>query len=97
VNKIWFTAKPYTVFIANKDNQTFIVDAMGNTLYSFTRDTPGVSNCKGACLKNWPVFYTDNIVVPSLMNASDFGVITNSEGSKQTTYKQMYPPPRQNY
>jgi hypothetical protein len=23
------------------------------------------------------------------MNTSDFGVITNSEGSKQTTYKQM--------
>jgi predicted lipoprotein with Yx(FWY)xxD motif len=89
VNKIWFVAKPYTVFIANKDNQTFIVDAMGNTLYSFTKDTPGVSNCTGACLKTWPVFYTDNIVAPSLINASDFGVITNSEGSKQTTYKEM--------
>ena len=89
VNKAWFIAKPYTVFIANKDNLTFIVDARGNTLYYFTKDTPGVSNCKGSCLNIWPVFYTDNIAAPSLMNTSDFGVITNSEGSKQTTYKEM--------
>ncbi len=58
-------------------------------MYRFTKDTPGVSNCIGACLKTWPVFYTDNIVAPSIMNTPDFGVITNSEGSKQTTYKEM--------
>ncbi len=90
VNKVWFIARPdYTVFIADKDNMKFIVDAKGNTLYNFTRDTPGVSNCKGGCLKVWPVFFEENIVAPSIMNTSDFGVITNSEGSKQTTYKQM--------
>lgn len=90
VNKVWFIARPdYTVFIADKDNMKFIVDAKGNTLYNFTRDTPGVSNCKGGCLKAWPVFYAENIVAPSIMNNSDFGTITNSEGSKQTTYKQI--------
>ncbi|MCE8428247.1 MAG: hypothetical protein J5U19_07675 [Candidatus Methanoperedens sp.] len=90
VNKVWFVAKPdYTVFIADKDNLKFIVDAKGNTLYNFTKDMPGVSNCKGDCLKIWSVFYGENIVAPSTMNTSDFGVITNSEGSKQTTYKQM--------
>ena len=90
VNKIWFIAKPdYTISIADKDNMKFIVDAKGNTLYNFTRDMPGVSNCKGGCLKVWPVFYAENIVAPSLINTSDFGVITNSEGSKQVTYKQM--------
>ena len=35
------------------------------------------------------MFYAENIVAPSIMNNSDFGVITNSEGSKQTTYKKM--------
>src|SRR3990170_134030 len=90
VNKIWFIAKPdYTVFIADKDNMKYIVAANGNTLYNFTKDMPGVSNCKGGCLTIWPVFYAENIVVPSMMNTSDFGVITNSEGSKQTTFKQM--------
>ncbi len=90
VNKVWFIARPdYTVFIADKDNMKFIVDSKGNTLYNFTRDTPGMSNCKGGCLKAWPVFYAENIIAPSIMNTSDFGVITNSEGSKQITYKQM--------
>jgi len=90
VNKVWFVARPdYTVFVADKDNMKFIVDAKGNTLYNFTKDMPGVSNCKGDCLKIWPVFNSENIVAPSMMNTSDFGVITNSEGSKQTTYKQM--------
>ncbi|VVB85794.1 Secreted repeat of uncharacterised function [uncultured archaeon] len=35
------------------------------------------------------MFYTEKIVVPSTMNASDFGVITNSAGAKQTTYRNL--------
>ena len=90
LNKIWFIARPdYTVFIADKDNMKFIVDGKGNTLYYFNKDKPGLSNCTGNCLKVWPVFHNENIVAPSLMKTSDFGIITNSEGSKQTTYKQM--------
>jgi predicted lipoprotein with Yx(FWY)xxD motif len=90
VNDVWFVAKQdYTIFIADKDNLKYIVDVDGNTLYNFTRDLPDVSNCTGGCLKAWPVFYAENIAAPSMMNNSDFGVITNSEGSKQTTYKHM--------
>lgn len=90
INNVWFIARPdYAVFVADKDNKKFIVDAKGSTLYYFTKDSPGVSNCTGGCLKNWPVFYAEKIVVPSIVNASDFGVITNSQGSKQTTYKEM--------
>ncbi len=89
VIKAWFIAKPYTVYIAEKENLTYIVDGNGNSLYTFARDTPGVSNCKGACLSIWPVFYAESIVAPSSLNMSDFGEITNSVGSKQTTYKQL--------
>ncbi|NJD77199.1 MAG: hypothetical protein FIB08_08925 [Candidatus Methanoperedens sp.] len=89
-NKLWFIAKPdYTILITDKDNMKYIVDAKGNTLYNFSKDMPDVSNCKGNCLQTWPVFYAENIVAPSIMNISDFDVITNSEGSKQTTYKHM--------
>lgn len=89
INKIWFIARPdYAVFIADKDNKKFIVNANGISLYNFTNDKPGVSNCTGDCL-NMSVFYDENIVAPSIMNATDFGVIINSKGSKQTTYKQM--------
>lgn len=90
VNSIWFIARQdYTIFIADKENLKFIVDAKGNTLYNFTKDQPDVSNCKGGCLKAWPVFYAENIAAPSIMNNSDFGVIINNEGAKQTTYKKM--------
>jgi len=90
VNSIWFIARSdYKIFIADKDNLQYIVDVNGNTLYNFTKDQPDVSNCKGGCLKAWPVFYAENIVVPSIMNNSDFSVITNSEGTKQTTYNKM--------
>ena len=90
VNGRWFIARSdYTVFLADKMNLKFIVDAKGNTLYLFTKDTPGVSNCIGNCSQIWPVFYSENIVGPSIMNSSNFGVITNSEGSRQTTYRQM--------
>lgn len=64
-----------------------MVDAKGMTLYYTTRDTAGKSNITGATLANWPVFYTSNIVIPSALNASDFGTITRADGKMQTTYK----------
>lgn len=36
------------------DLAPFLVDADGMTLYIFTNDEPGVSNCTGDCLTNWP-------------------------------------------
>jgi predicted lipoprotein with Yx(FWY)xxD motif len=90
VNKVWFIARPdYKILIADKDNMKFIVDANGNTLYNFTRDTPGMSNCRDDCSKVWPLFNAFNIVAPSIMNSSDFGFITNNDRSRQITYKQM--------
>jgi predicted lipoprotein with Yx(FWY)xxD motif len=31
----------------------------GMTLYTFTKDSPGVSTCSGACLEHWPPFFAD--------------------------------------
>jgi predicted lipoprotein with Yx(FWY)xxD motif len=31
-----------------------LTDGSGKTLYLFDRDMPGVSNCSGNCLQNWP-------------------------------------------
>ena len=90
MNGVWFIARSdYTVFLADKNNLKFIVDAKGNTLYHFIKDTPGVSNCIGNCSQIWPVFYSENVVGPSIMNSSEFGLITNSDGSQQTTYRQI--------
>lgn len=36
--------------------ENVLTDPAGRTLYVFDKDQPGVSNCKDACLKAWPVY-----------------------------------------
>lgn len=64
-----------------------LVDANGNSLYFFSKDTKVTSNCNDGCLDNWPAFYVENIEVGSGLDANDFSTITRTDGAKQTTYK----------
>ena len=66
-----------------------LVDKDGKSLYYFSNDVNGSSNCTGGCLTNWPVFYADSAsttFTDGLLTA-DFKTITNATGAKQTTYK----------
>jgi predicted lipoprotein with Yx(FWY)xxD motif/plastocyanin len=65
----------------------YLVDGKGMTLYWTTADSPGTSNVPANLLAVWPVFYTPNIVVPTSLDAANFGTITRSDGTLQTTYK----------
>ena len=67
----------------------YLTDGKGITLYRFTNDTEGVSNCTGGCLVNWPAFYVDPTAVVEGCETSDFGFIKREDGSEQTTYKGM--------
>jgi len=90
VHKVWYvlTVPSYTVMIAtNKAVGNYLVDGSGNTLYWFTKDKANMSACSGDCIKLWPAFTADSFVVPSAMNASDFGTISRSDGTTQATYK----------
>lgn len=86
---VWYVASPaYAVTLANTAKLgDYLVDANGKTLYYFKKDSPGTSACAGPCIKLWPAFYAPNLGVPSALSASDFGTITRSDGSTQTTYK----------
>jgi predicted lipoprotein with Yx(FWY)xxD motif len=103
VGNIWFVVKTnYSIFLANKkigisgttDSTTkeFLTDSAGNTLYLFTKDSLNPAtlpiNCVGGCITAWPVFYTSNMNIPSLLNKADFGEITRSDGAGNTTRKQ---------
>jgi predicted lipoprotein with Yx(FWY)xxD motif len=60
---------------------TILADAKGISVYTFDLDTNGVSNCKGGCLKEWPVMHVDaaeTIVAP-------FGKIMGNDGKLQLT------------
>lgn len=66
-----------------------IVDKDGKTLYYFSNDANGASNCTGGCLTAWPVFAADTITTTfgSGLLAADFKTIVTGTGAKQTTYK----------
>ena len=76
-------------FLVKTDSHfgSIITDGKGNTLYFFSLDASGSSACTGNCLTSWPVSYIANPKIGAGLNASDFAVITRSDGAMQTTYK----------
>jgi predicted lipoprotein with Yx(FWY)xxD motif len=90
VNHAWFVLKvpDYSVMIATQGTLgNYLTDNQGRTLYYFDKDMAGMSACSGACLKAWPPFYSPNAVVPTGLNASDFGALKLPDGSMVTTFK----------
>lgn len=65
----------------------YLTDSKGMTLYYYTKDQTGDSDCNGNCLKAWPAFYAPDLSVSAPLDQADFGSIVRSDGSSQTTYK----------
>lgn len=64
----------------------YAVGANNMTLYTFDKDTKGVSNCNGSCAGLWPPYTTAS--APSTLPAG-VTLITRSDGSMQFAYKGM--------
>lgn len=67
----------------------YLVDKDGFTLYFFSDEFQGSSNCTGDCAALWPYFYAGTLTQDNLGNGlvlSDFGSI-QANGISQTTYK----------
>ncbi len=80
-------AQATTITVQTGGGVSYLADSKGMTLYYYTKDANGQSACYGGCATAWPIFYDDSVSVPSSLNASDFGTITRTDGTKQTTYK----------
>jgi predicted lipoprotein with Yx(FWY)xxD motif len=65
---------------------TIITDPKGMTLYTYSTDTKGVSNCSGACLKAWPAYVAQSQTGKFPANIS---VIKRSDGTLQYAWKGM--------
>jgi predicted lipoprotein with Yx(FWY)xxD motif len=66
---------------------SFLVDSNGMTLYIYTRDTPGKSNCYGGCATNWPPLLTNGSPTAGTgVTASMLGTTTRADGTLQVTY-----------
>ncbi len=90
VGNVWYILEvpAYTIMIGtNNDLGNYLVDGNGNALYYFTKDSPGQSACTGQCIKKWPAFTSDKVVVPSALNPADFSTISRVDGTQQVTYK----------
>lgn len=66
----------------------FLTAYNGMTLYVFTRDTPGVSNCSGTCASTWPPYTVKSaadIHVPATI-VGKIGTLARADGTLQVTY-----------
>jgi predicted lipoprotein with Yx(FWY)xxD motif len=62
------------------------VGTNGMTLYTYDKDTKGVSNCSGVCAGIWPPYTT--AAKPATLPAN-VTLITRADGSMQFAYKGM--------
>jgi predicted lipoprotein with Yx(FWY)xxD motif len=62
-----------------------LVDARGMTLYTYTEDEPGVSNCGALCRSYWP----PALAAADAQPAGDITIITLPDGQRQWAYKNL--------
>jgi predicted lipoprotein with Yx(FWY)xxD motif len=68
---------------------TILTDSNGRALYFLAKDVPGTGKATdlGEFGRYYPPFYAENVVSSAGINISDFGILTRTDGKKQTTYK----------
>jgi predicted lipoprotein with Yx(FWY)xxD motif len=77
------------VYSEGTGKSTYFTDLVGRTLYAFSKDSSNINKYTKADLSNnatWPIYATDKIVVPSVLDKTLFGTIS-IYGMKQLTYK----------
>jgi predicted lipoprotein with Yx(FWY)xxD motif len=83
-------AEGYTVKTsADRFLGNYLVNQSDFALYYFQNDSAanGASTCYGECASLWTPFYASNLSLPDNLKQIDFGVITRTDGRKQTTFK----------
>ncbi len=65
--------------------KTVLTDSSGMTLYTFDKDTAGVSNCYDQCAANWPPMYADD----GAADEGEFTVVTRTDGTKMWAHEGM--------
>lgn len=59
-----------------------LTDAQGMTLYTFDKDSGGVSVCYDSCAGNWPPLVAPN----GAANEGGFTLVARTDGTKQWAY-----------
>jgi|WetSurMetagenome_2_1015567.scaffolds.fasta_scaffold297960_1 predicted lipoprotein with Yx(FWY)xxD motif len=83
------TTTPVTLTIGtDKTLGKYLTAPNGMTLYTFSNDALGKSNCTGDCAKNWPPYIINSFsdLKTAAEPAGIVGTITRTEGTLQVTY-----------
>lgn len=68
---------------------TILVDGKGMTLYLFTKDEKGKSNCYDQCAQNWPpLTATEPLTLPEGVEGT-LTLIDRTDGTKQVAYNDI--------
>ena len=62
-----------------------LTDTNGMTLYTYDKDTAGVTNCYDKCAVNWPPLIADAGAAAD----GDFTLVDRTDGTKMWAYKGM--------
>jgi predicted lipoprotein with Yx(FWY)xxD motif len=68
---------------------SILTDADGMTLYLYTKDDPGVSNCYEQCAVAWPPLLTEGTPVADTALGGKLGTTERTDGALQVTYNGM--------
>jgi predicted lipoprotein with Yx(FWY)xxD motif len=76
---------------SNPDLGDLLVDSQGMSVYVFTNDEPGLSNCYDQCTENWPAVTVEAgaaLNAPSQVSA-ELGAIERQDGAMQLTVNNL--------
>ena len=68
---------------------TYLTGPEGMTLYRYTADEPGVSNCYDQCAENWPPFTAEEPLTLPEDVPGELSLIEREEGTEQVAYNGM--------
>ena len=89
---VWFTVAPELVALSSsEDLGDFLVSNDGMTLYLFSNDEAGVSNCVDDCAQNWPPLTApaNEPLVASEGIDGELSLIERPDGRMQVAYNGM--------
>ncbi|MHB8625663.1 MAG: hypothetical protein ACYDBJ_07025 [Aggregatilineales bacterium] len=92
IGRTWWVVPPATAYIYHDPKLgSILVGQNGMTVYTFAKDTPGVSNCTDKCATAWPplTVKTADALVPGVNLPGKFDTLKRADGSLQVTYNGM--------
>jgi len=91
VNEVWAVARadnPTVQLVKSEELGSFLVGSDEMTLYIFTKDQPGLSNCYDQCAVNWPPLFLgeEKTLTGGAGVIGELGITERSDGGFQITH-----------